>query len=118
MVYTKDLIKILVEQEQISRKIILANQLDIPNPREVSDNHVSSSINLGIVIAILVVILICCFPNFIKLFRRSLVYLRKDSCNHCLKCKFYNRNAYLSCAVHPGRVLTIDALNCQDFQSK
>lgn len=118
MVYTKDLIKILAEQEEIPREIILVNQLDIPNPREVSDNHVSSSINLGIIVAILVVILICYSPNFIKLFRRSIAYLRKDNCNHCLKCKFYNRNVYLSCAVHPRRVLTSDALNCQDFHSK
>ena len=33
----------------------------------------------------------------------------------CKNCKFYNRNLYLQCAVHPSLVLTKEAHNCIDY---
>ena len=33
----------------------------------------------------------------------------------CRNCKFYNRNLYLQCAVHPSIVLTKKARNCIDY---
>ena len=33
----------------------------------------------------------------------------------CRNCKFYNRNLYLRCAVHPSLVLTKKAHNCIDY---
>ncbi len=40
------------------------------------------------------------------------------SSSPCRKCKFYNRNLFLKCAVHPNRVLTKQATNCIDYCNK
>lgn len=52
--------------------------LEIPNPKKVSDNQESSSISFRIGIAILMVILIYWYPNFIKLFRKPFTSLQKN----------------------------------------
>lgn len=38
--------------------------------------------------------------------------------NTCKKCKFYNANPYLKCALHPSLVLTKQAQNCIDYCGK
>ena len=38
--------------------------------------------------------------------------------NKCRSCKFYAKNLYLRCAVHPSVVLTRQAKNCLDYGSK
>ncbi|MGG6238382.1 hypothetical protein ACQ4N7_07045 [Nodosilinea sp. AN01ver1] len=46
-----------------------------------------------------------------------------DSTHHlvhaipCSKCRFFNKNPYLKCTVHPQMASTIDAKNCTDFWS-
>ena len=34
---------------------------------------------------------------------------------NCSKCRFFDRNSYLKCAVHPVRVSNIEAQNCPDY---
>ena len=36
----------------------------------------------------------------------------------CRNCRFFAKNQYLKCAVHPFTVLTAQAVNCSDFYSK
>jgi hypothetical protein len=44
-----------------------------------------------------------------------------DSTSHfldsipCSKCRFFNKNPYLNCTLHPQRASKIDAKNCPDF---
>ncbi len=33
----------------------------------------------------------------------------------CSKCRFFNKNPYIKCAVHPNNVNKIDAKDCPDF---
>lgn len=33
----------------------------------------------------------------------------------CRKCRYYNHNQYIQCAVHPSLVLTKEALNCSEY---
>ncbi|MCC5635450.1 hypothetical protein LC593_06210 [Nostoc sp. CHAB 5844] len=36
----------------------------------------------------------------------------------CYNCRFFKDNQYIKCAVHPADVLTKQAFNCFDYQSK
>jgi hypothetical protein len=36
----------------------------------------------------------------------------------CKNCQFYSPNFYLHCAVHPSRVLKLDAIECPDYCPK
>lgn len=36
----------------------------------------------------------------------------------CRRCRFFNDNGYLKCAVHPYHALTKQAFNCSDYWSK
>jgi hypothetical protein len=36
----------------------------------------------------------------------------------CHKCRYFNANPYLKCALHPDTVLTEGAVDCRDYQSK
>ncbi len=40
---------------------------------------------------------------------------RKIQCQHC---QFYSPNFYLHCAVHPSRVLKLEAMECPDYHPK
>lgn len=35
--------------------------------------------------------------------------------NPCSKCRYFNDNAYLKCAVQPEKVMTKEAKDCQDY---
>lgn len=53
---------------------------------------------------------------------RKFLQNRKVTINHfqqspCWKCRYFQDNHYLNCAVHPSIVLTKHALNCPDFWS-
>lgn len=44
--------------------------------------------------------------------------LNSIKCSHqipCYNCKFYNKNPYLKCAVHPSEALSERAVNCSDY---
>jgi hypothetical protein len=34
----------------------------------------------------------------------------------CADCQFFTNSHYLKCPVHPDRALSIDAINCPDYQ--
>jgi len=41
--------------------------------------------------------------------------LKRFSQPSCSKCRFFNKNEYLKCAVHPVHVSNIEAQNCPDY---
>lgn len=47
-------------------------------------------------------------PPKLNIFKR----LAQPSCS---KCRFFDHNSYLKCAVHPVRVNNIEAQNCPDY---
>jgi hypothetical protein len=36
----------------------------------------------------------------------------------CYRCKYFNNNLYLKCALHPGTVLTEASVDCKDYCQK
>ncbi|NJL45431.1 MAG: hypothetical protein HC922_06250 [Leptolyngbyaceae cyanobacterium SM2_3_12] len=36
----------------------------------------------------------------------------------CSRCKYFQANRYLPCAVNPTQALTVEANNCRDFEAK
>jgi hypothetical protein len=36
----------------------------------------------------------------------------------CHRCKYFNNNLYLKCAIHPGTVLTEASIDCKDYYPK
>lgn len=46
----------------------------------------------------------------------NLKFNHKASC--CYSCRFFNKNSYLKCAVHPSKVLSIAAQSCPDYWSR
>lgn len=36
----------------------------------------------------------------------------------CEGCQYFNNSLYLKCAIHPTSVMTSEAIDCQDYESK
>ena len=43
---------------------------------------------------------------------------QKSAQTNCIKCRYFNNNSYLKCAVHPSTVLKKEAQECSDYESK
>jgi hypothetical protein len=44
------------------------------------------------------------------------IALNKNHCQvSCEKCRFFNNNPYIKCAIHPSKVLTAQAKDCSDY---
>jgi hypothetical protein len=47
--------------------------------------------------------------------RRPAAKIQADSAIECQSCKYYDRNLYLNCALHPSSVMTDRAVDCMDY---
>jgi hypothetical protein len=50
--------------------------------------------------------------------RRKQTYTDSGVCHQhipCRNCRFFNRNSYLKCAVHPTKVMQQAAIGCSDY---
>jgi hypothetical protein len=47
--------------------------------------------------------------------RRPAAKLQADSAVKCQSCKYFDRNLYLNCALHPSSVMTEQAVDCLDY---
>ncbi|WP_319420670.1 hypothetical protein [Pleurocapsa sp. FMAR1] len=56
--------------------------------------------------------------GFQKASNNQLKFIEDNSKIACPKCYYYNNNNYLKCALYPDKVLTDEAKNCRDYQSK
>jgi hypothetical protein len=77
----------------------------------------------------LVVILWCLFAGVVVFFWARKLSLAKDSSSpseslddtrplSCSRCRYFSKNPYLKCAIHPLSVQKIDAHECPDFYGK
>jgi hypothetical protein len=53
-----------------------------------------------------------------KMIQENLNYLRRLHQIPCSSCKFFTGDYRLKCTIHPGKALSEEALNCQDFEAK
>jgi hypothetical protein len=73
----------------------------------------SLPILVGFVIISTITISIYIFiPKRVQQHSFSLKYGPKTLCPHC---RYFNRNPYLQCSVHPTTVMTKETLDCQDY---
>ncbi|WP_310488812.1 hypothetical protein [Chamaesiphon sp. VAR_69_metabat_338] len=47
--------------------------------------------------------------------RQPVAKLEADSAVKCQSCKYFDRNLYLNCALHPSSVMTELAVDCMDY---
>jgi hypothetical protein len=47
--------------------------------------------------------------------RQPAAKLQADSAVKCHSCKYFDRNLYLNCAIHPSSVMTERAVDCLDY---
>lgn len=47
--------------------------------------------------------------------RQPAAKIQPDSALKCQSCKYFERNLYLSCALHPSLVMTEQAVDCLDY---
>jgi hypothetical protein len=47
--------------------------------------------------------------------RRPAAKIQPDSAVKCQSCKYFDRNLYLNCALHPSLVMTEEAVDCIDY---
>ncbi|MEL7079314.1 MAG: hypothetical protein AAGK10_03445 [Cyanobacteria bacterium J06555_3] len=96
---------------------------DLPPTEELEGSRVNSS-NIEGITALTIVYLFIFTAIFIlkfglqKVIEKKPNEIRPYSKIACRKCYFFNKNRYLRCAVHPDKVLTDRAENCQDYQAK
>ncbi|MBE9126728.1 MULTISPECIES: hypothetical protein [unclassified Coleofasciculus] len=56
--------------------------------------------------------------DFWKRFRNRLTPVKSSPKIPCSHCRFFKNDPYLKCAVHPGKVLSEEAINCVDYWSE
>mgnify|MGYP001802855221 CR=1 FL=1 len=108
----------------------MATETEISNQKsasEISPNIASSNeitpvqISLAIIPVAFVITLAFLFFKQIK-YRKELynqaVTLKRLSSVPCYKCRFFDNNQQLPCAVQPTVALSEEAFNCQDYRKR
>jgi len=108
----------------------MATETEISNQKstgEISPNIPSSSeitpvqIGLAIIPVAFVITLAFLFFKQVK-YRKELynqaVTLKRLSSVPCYKCRFFDNNQQLPCAVQPAIVLSEEAFNCKDYTKR
>jgi hypothetical protein len=47
--------------------------------------------------------------------KNEIISIKNSQQHRCENCRFFNKNYYLKCAVHPSIALTKQALHCSDY---
>ena len=99
--------------------------IQIPSNQQSSNipksNDSLITLSLSLIPALFVLAMIFIFfkyNNYQKLLYQKSLNHKRISENHCFSCKFFSNNQDLYCAVQPALVLTSEAVNCQDYESK
>jgi hypothetical protein len=92
-------------------------QTEVPINGQTAPNEVLFVLPIG-----LVTILIVTFVGIVLKQLKSLKTFNEPFITHqyshqvsCRRCRFFNNNFYLKCAVHPDTVLTSEAKDCPDY---
>lgn len=105
------------ETETSNQKSISEISPNIPSSREITPVQ----IGLALVPVTFVITLAFLFFKQVK-YRKELynqaVTLKRLSSVPCYKCRFFNNNQQLPCAVQPTVALSEEAFNCKDYTNK
>jgi hypothetical protein len=58
---------------------------------------------------------VCVISDTWKLSRKDMTTNKQIAQLPCKKCRFYNNNPYVKCAVNPHAAMTKEAMECQDY---
>lgn len=96
---------------------VSANKLSTTNQNTVEINRTLDVVIFGSFASVAVSYLIwrLCFQ---KASGRSPKFFQSSKKTNCTKCRFFDNNSYLKCAVHPSRVLKKEAQKCLDYKPK
>ena len=64
------------------------------------------------------IILVVASYNYLVKIIKSAVYVKSASKFPCNRCRYFNNNYYIKCAVHPSNVLTERSFDCRDYQEQ
>lgn len=105
------------ETETSNQKSISEISPNIPSSREITPVQ----IGLSVIPVTFVITLAFLFFKQVK-YRKELynqaVTLKRLSSVPCYKCRFFNNNQQLPCAVQPTVALSEEAFNCKDYTNK
>jgi hypothetical protein len=119
----EDFAKIVTNQQNIVENSWRENYLDRASQTETS-TYEKTGANEGSILfpTGVATILFIAFAGIflkrlksLKIFNGSLINERHSHNVSCHRCRFFNNNSYLKCAVHPCTVLTSEAKNCSDY---
>ena len=96
--------------------VITESKTTIPTSNEINSN-ISVFFLWATVLSIISLVLIKVFHKLqtVKIRSSSILPVSQVPCKSC---KFFAKNRYLNCAVHPFTVLTKQAKNCSDYCNK
>ena len=96
---------------------VTANRLSTTNQKTVEINRTLDVVVFGSIASIAVSYLIwrLCFQ---KTSGRPPKFFQSPNQINCTKCRFFDNNSYLKCAVHPSKVLKKKAQECLDYKPK
>ena len=96
---------------------VSANKLSNTNQNTVEINRTLDVVIFGSIALVAVSYLIwrLCFQKASVSLPKS---FQSSNQTNCTKCRFFNNNSYLKCAVHPSEVLKKEAQKCLDYQPK
>jgi hypothetical protein len=82
-------------------------------------NKSSSTLNIPFLLALgFGIILLVATYNYLVKIIKSAVYVESVSKFPCGRCRYFNNNYYIKCAIHPSNVLTERSVDCRDYQEE
>ena len=111
--YNQTLYSIILSEDRL---VTTESKTTIPTSNEINSN-ISVFFLWATVLSIISLVLIKVFHKLqtVKIRSSSILPVSQVPCKSC---KFFAKNRYLNCAVHPFTVLTKQAKNCSDYCNK
>lgn len=91
------------------------------SPPEVSSsvaNHDAAMVMIPICFVAVWAAVVCVISNTWKVSRKEVESNKSMAQSPCKKCRFFNSNPYVKCAVNPSLAMTTAATDCTDYQPK
>lgn len=64
-----------------------------------------------------IILLVASYNYLVKIIKLA-VYVKSANKFPCNRCRYFNNNCYIKCAIHPSNVLTERSFDCRDYHSK
>ena len=110
-------VKMATETESSNQRSISEISPNIPSSREISP------VQIGLAVLPVAFVITLAFLFFKRVKHRKELYnqavaLKRLSSVPCYKCRFFDNNQQLPCAVQPTVALSEEAFNCKDYTIK